>query len=60
MLALAVGPTLALALWWSPVTGMGDLGWRLIILRTAAVTSVWAACALVAWRHGGWRAALSP
>jgi len=63
MLALAVGPTLALALWWAPVVGAGDAaaaepGLRLVVLRTAAVTLVWAACALVAWRRGGWRAAL--
>jgi O-antigen/teichoic acid export membrane protein len=64
MLALAVGPTLALALWWSPVGGaggaaIGEPGGRLVALRVAAVTLVWTACALVAWRHGGWRHALS-
>jgi len=64
MLALGVGPTLGLALWWSPVVGAGgapaEPGWRLVVLRTAGVTLVWAACALVAWRRGGWRAAISP
>ena len=64
MLALAVVPTLVLGVWWSPVAGAGGAAaaeppWRLVATRTAAVSLVWATCALFAWRQGGWSAAIA-
>jgi len=54
MLALAVGPTLGLALWLQPSSPPAETGWPTVALQTAAVLAVWGLAIAYGWFHGGW------
>jgi len=54
MLALAVGPTLGLALCLQQSSPPAETGWPTVALQTAAVLAVWGLAIAYGWFHGGW------
>ena len=58
MLALALVPTVGLAIVLERLQPGADAGVLTTLAKSAAVVLVWSLTALVGWHHGGWRAAI--
>jgi len=59
MLALALGPTVALAVFLQQSSPDANADWTTMLARIAAVTAVWGITVAVGWHHGGWREELN-
>ncbi len=60
MLALALGPTVFLAVVLECIHPGAEAGWRTAVAKVAAVVLAWSLAVLAGWRHGRWRDAILP
>ncbi|HUT09764.1 MAG TPA: lipopolysaccharide biosynthesis protein [Thermoguttaceae bacterium] len=54
MLALAVGPTVGLALWLGHSSSAAEAHWPTVAANAAAVLAVWGLTIACGWHRGGW------